>query len=115
VWTIGVGHTGPEVHEGQTVTQEQADALLASDVAWAENAVKRLVTVKLMQDQFDALVDFVFNLGETAFAGSTLLKKLNAGDYLSASYEFSRWNKAGGKVLAGLVTRRAAEVQVFVS
>ncbi|MFC4728142.1 glycoside hydrolase family protein [Coralloluteibacterium thermophilus] len=113
VWTIGYGHTGPEVGPGQTITQAQAEALLRQDVGWAENAVRNNVQVPLGQGQFDALVSFTFNVGAGAFGGSTLLQKLNAGDYAGAQNEFGRWIHAGGQVLPGLVNRRAAEAELF--
>jgi lysozyme len=113
VWTIGYGHTGPDVHPGLTITQEQANSLLMQDTQSAAAAVNRLVTVALNQDEFDALVDFVFNLGEGALAGSTLLKLLNAGNFAGAAGEFPKWCHAGGQVVPGLVRRRAAEQQLF--
>ena len=113
VWTIGWGHTGTDVVPGLTITQEQADALLLHDVQNAVNHVNHLVTVDLTQGEFDALVDFAFNCGCGAFAGSTMLKLLNAGDYHGASEQFERWDKAGGKVVAGLLRRRLAEEKEF--
>ena len=110
--TIGYGHTAG-VAMGQTITQQQADDYLRRDVRQFERAVARLVTVPLTQGQFDALVSFSFNLGEGALAQSTLLRLLNAGDYAGAGLEFERWNKAGGRVLPGLVRRRAAERALF--
>ena len=115
VWTIGIGHTGPDVYDGMTITEDDAAIILLRDISSAEEAVKRLVTVPLTQGQFDALVDFTFNLGQGNLASSTLLRKLNAGDALGASLEFDRWNKAGGKVLAGLTIRRDSEEKVFQS
>jgi lysozyme len=112
-WTIGYGHTGADVYPGLTITRDKAEQLLQADVRTAESAVKRLVRVALTQGQYDALVDFVFNIGETQFASSTLLRKLNAGDYRSASFEFDRWNKAGGRILNGLVKRRDNEEALF--
>jgi len=112
-WTIGWGHTS-NVSEGMTITEAQAEAFLRDDLAWAENAVNSKVTVGLTQHHFDALVSFVFNIGAGAFASSTLLRKLNAGDYEGAANEFPRWNKQAGKVLGGLVTRRAAEMEYFL-
>jgi GH24 family phage-related lysozyme (muramidase) len=76
--------------------------------------VNRRVTVPLGQDEFDALVDFVFNLGSSAFAGSTLLRKLNAGDFVAASAEFVKWGHAGGQLVPGLLRRRHAEQQLFM-
>jgi len=113
VWTIGYGHTGKDVHPGLTITQQQADNLLMQDTQSAAAAVNRLVTAAINQDEFDALVDFVFNLGQNALAGSTLLRKLNAGDFAGAAAEFPKWCHAGGKVVAGLVRRRQAEQQLF--
>ena len=110
--TIGYGHTAG-VAMGQTITQQQADDYLRRDVRQFERAVSRLARVPLTQGQFDALVSFAFNLGEGALAQSTLLRLLNAGDYAGAAAQFDRWNKAGGRVLPGLVRRRAAERALF--
>lgn len=90
IWTIGVGHTGPEVVEGLVITKEKAHELFQKDVAWAEDAVN-LVKVPLTQNQFDALVSFVFNIGAGAWKRSTMLKMLNAGDYAGATKQFDRW------------------------
>ena len=110
--TIGYGHTAG-VAMGQSITQQQADDYLRRDVRQFERAVSRLVRVPLTQGQFDALVSFAFNLGEGALAQSTLLRLLNAGDYAGAAAQLDRWNKAGGRVLPGLVRRRAAERALF--
>lgn len=110
--TIGYGHTAG-VAMGQVITQQQADDYLRRDVRQFERAVERQVSVPLTQGQFDALVSFAFNLGEGALAQSTLLRLLNAGDYAGAAAQFDRWNKAGGRVLPGLVRRRAAERALF--
>lgn len=112
VWTIGYGST-KGVKPGQRISLEKANSLLEKDIADHAAAVDRLVKVDLNQDQYDALVSFTFNLGEGNLAKSTLLKKLNAGDYKGASKEFIRWNKAGGKVLKGLTRRRMAEAELF--
>ncbi|MDI3304656.1 MAG: lysozyme [Burkholderia multivorans] len=112
VWTIGYGHT-TGVHAGMTCTQAQAEQWLLEDIQYAVNAVKHYVTVALTQGEFDALVDFVFNVGVGNFAGSTLLRKLNAGDYAGAAHEFERWDMAGGKHIAGLLRRRIAEENEF--
>ena len=112
VWTIGYGHT-QNVVKGMTISEAEAENFLRSDSASAVNAVRKLVTVPLDQNQFDALVSFVFNLGAGALAGSTLLRKLNAGSYDDAAGEFGKWVHAGGKVLPGLVKRREAERQLF--
>lgn len=119
VWTIGYGWTQPvngkPVSKGMTITQDTADSLLCSGVVQYEKGVTGLVKVVVNQNQFDALVDFAYNLGVKALEGSTLLKKLNAGDYAGAADEFPKWNKAGGEVLNGLVKRRAAERSLFLS
>lgn len=114
--TIGYGHVlkPGEAFPGG-VTQEQAEELLAEDVGIAEDAVIRLVKVALTPHQFDALVSFVFNVGARNFAGSALLKKLNAGDYSGAAEEFKRWKYAGGRVCRGLVCRREAEAKLYSS
>ncbi len=112
--TIGVGHTGKDVKLGMTITPEESDKLLQSDLQSSESAVNRMVRVALTQNQFDALVSFVFNVGPGAFRSSTLLRLLNAGDYFGAADEFPRWNKGGGKVLPGLTKRRAAERAMFL-
>lgn len=117
VWTIGWGHT-KGVSEGDTCTQESADEFLAEDLAEAEAAVNKMVTVPLNQNQFDALVSFVYNEGAHALEISTLLHKLNALDYIGAAAEFPRWNKQRKKdgsyvVLNGLVKRRDLERTLF--
>ncbi|HVW78097.1 MAG TPA: lysozyme [Alloacidobacterium sp.] len=113
VWTIGYGHTGTGVVAGLTITQDQAEALLASDIAAAAAYVNQVVTIALVQEEFDALVDFVFNLGRGAFAGSTLLRDLNAGNFTTAAAQFDLWDHAGGQVVAGLLRRRQAETALF--
>jgi lysozyme len=118
VLTIGWGHTnhnGRQFNASAVWTQAECDAEFLADMAIFEKAVSRNVTVKLNQDQFDALVSFTFNLGEGNLKQSTLLKKVNAGDFAGAAKEFPRWNKADGKVLAGLVRRRASEALLFQS
>jgi lysozyme len=111
-WTIGYGHT-LDVEPGDTCTLEEAEQWLLDDCADAEVAVLKHVRVQLSQGQLDALISFVFNLGAGNFAKSTLLRKLNAGDYVGAWQEFPRWNKAAGKVMPGLSRRRAAEAKLF--
>ena len=118
-WTIGYGWTQPvdgkPVRPGMTIDQATADRLLKTGLVSYENDVLRLVKVKLSQGQFDALVSFTYNLGSRSLSTSTLLSKLNAGDYTGAANEFPRWNKAGGKVLNGLTRRREAERALFLS
>lgn len=113
VWTIGWGHTGPEVKSGLVWTQQQADAALQKDLDWFEQRVTSLVRVPLKQRQFDALVCFAYNLGVGALQSSTLFAKLSARDYAGAAEQFPRWRNAGGKPLYGLVKRRAAEQALF--
>ena len=115
VWTIGYGHTGADVTPGLTITQQQAEALLANDVLAAARCVNAVVKLQLTQCEFDALVDFVFNLGPGAFARSTLLAALNAGDITRAAAQFASWDRAGGVVVAGLLRRRQAELGLFQS
>lgn len=113
-WTIGAGHT-KGVYEGMVITEEEAWEFLREDVKDAEDTVNELVEVKLTDNQFAALVSFVFNLGSSSFQISTLLKKLNDSDYEGASKEFLRWNKAGDVILPGLTRRREAEKALFLS
>ena len=112
IWTIGFGHTAG-VLPGMSCTQEQAEAWLKSDIHWAESAVNQYVTAALTQGEFDALVDFVFNLGVGNFVHSTLLRLLNSEDYDGAADEFPKWNRAGGKILPSLTARRLAEQEMF--
>lgn len=112
VWTIGYGHTKTAV-PGMRITESEAEDLLRQDMEWVEEAVNRLVAVPLTQNQYDALCSFTFNVGAGALGKSTLLKKLNAGDYAGAANEFPRWNRGGGRVLRGLVNRRADEQALF--
>lgn len=117
VYTIGVGHTSaagpPQVKAGMTITQAQANKILANDLGQYEDAINNSVKVPLTQNQFDALVSFVFNVGIGAFQKSTLLKKLNAGQYDAVPGELMKWTKGGGKELPGLVRRRRAEAALW--
>lgn len=117
VWTIGWGHTGPEVVQGLTWTQQQADQTFLRDTDWAEAAVNDLVLVTLTQCMFDALVSLMYNIGKTKFFTSTLLKKLNSGDYLGARNQFLVWNKEtrDGRLRysEGLNRRRLAETMLW--
>jgi lysozyme len=112
IWTIGYGHTF-YVNPTDTCSQEQAESWLLADVAWAEAAVNRYVTVLLTQGEFDALTDFTFNLGTGSLQHSTLLKLVNAGDFAHAANEFEKWDRCGGVEVAGLLRRRLAEKKVF--
>jgi len=120
-WTIGWGHTGPEVKPGLEWTQQQADSVFVDDLRRFERDVLSLVKVPLTQGQFDALVSFAYNVGSDIDADtipeglgdSTLLRKLNAGDYAGAAIEFLKWNKNDGKPMRGLTRRRHAEMGLF--
>lgn len=114
VLTCGYGHTGPDVKPGMTITMARAEEWLQRDVSDAADAVNKYA-LPCTQGQFDALTDFVFNLGESAFARSTLLRKHQAGNYTGAALEFPRWVYAGGNVEPGLVKRRAAEAHLYLS
>ena len=112
--TIGYGHTFA-VEMGQTIGEAEADALLREDLKDAEEAVDRLVTTQINDNQFSALTSFVFNVGSGAFERSTLLAILNANagaDTVAA--QFLRWNKANGEELPGLTRRRHAEQALFL-
>jgi lysozyme len=117
VWTIGYGHTSaagaPKVDAGTVVSTLQAEEILKKDLEKFEGAVTRLVKVPLTANQFAALVSFVYNVGEGAFAKSTLLKKLNKAEYDAVPGELAKWVKAGGRTLTGLVNRRAAEAGLW--
>lgn len=112
IWTIGFGHTRG-VKEGDCCELHDGEDWLHADVAVAEKAVNSNVTVPLTQNQFDALVSLVFNIGAAAFSSSTLRHLLNAGVYDGAAAEFPKWRKQAGRVLAGLVARRKTERDLF--
>jgi lysozyme len=114
IWTLGYGHIAG-VHEGDSITEEQAEIFLRADLQTVEKCIANSVSVELTQGQYDALCSFVFNLGCVALRNSTLLRKLNSGDDVGAAEEFKRWNHAGGKELAGLTKRRAAESEMFLA
>lgn len=111
VATIGYGHTKGVRLNDPEITEYDANRLLAEDLVLYEKAVNEMVEVSVSQNQFDALISFSFNLGIGALRGSTLLKKLNAGE--TCSNEFLRWNMAGGKAIPGLARRRQAEKRMF--
>lgn len=112
VWTIGYGYTRG-VKPGMFVTKERALELFLKNVAVFEECINNAVLVELTQNQFDALVSLTYNIGVQAFKTSTLLKILNTGDYKSVPAQIKRWNKDNGKVIAGLVSRRAEEAKLF--
>ncbi len=111
-WTVGYGHI-KGVEEGKTITQNEADAYLSSDLQEFETYVENMVNVELEQNEFDALVCWTFNLGPTNLSTSTLLKVLNEGKKNEVPAQIKRWNKASGEVLEGLVRRREAEALLF--
>lgn len=112
-WTIGYGHTG-DVKRGDAITEHQADAILAVDVDTAERDVAELVKVELTDNEFSALVSFVFNFGRAKFAASSLLRLLNEGRKAEAAAELPKWKHAAGRVTPGLVRRRLAERELFL-
>lgn len=109
VWTQGYGHTNGITADSPPCTLEQANAWLAGDLAWAEAVVTRRVHVPLTENQFSALCCLVFNIGSGNFQESSALGFLNAGQYDKVPAAMALWNRAGGKVSAGLVRRRTAE------
>lgn len=115
IWSIGTGHVGPEVQPGLEITPAEADELLQADLSRSEKAVDRFVDVPLTDNQFAAVVCFVFNVGEGNFAKSTLLRCLNEGDFSGAATQFMRWVYAGQEISEGLVRRRKAEQKLFLT
>lgn len=115
VWTVGYGHTGSDVYEGLEIDQATADRLLERDLNKFQDYVAKYVKVEISQNQHDALVSFIYNIGPTAFRDSTLLKLLNQEKYDEAALELFRWVHAGGKKLKGLVNRRRAEYKLFTT
>lgn len=113
-WTIGYGHYGSDVNEHDKITYVQAENMLKTDLKKYVDGVNKLLHNPVNQNQFDALVSFTYNLGVGALESSTLLKLINKGDFVGASKEFEKWVHAGGKILAGLVTRRKAEKSLFL-
>ena len=118
VWTIGYGTikypSGVMVKKGDVITQAQAEQYLMNDSKWVDSALDKYIKVPVTQNQFDALASFVYNIGETAFKTSTLLVKLNAGDYVGAANQLDRWVNDNGKKIQGLVNRRAKEKALFL-
>jgi lysozyme len=114
-WTIGYGHTGPDVHDGLVWSQAQADKALRDRLS-REFVPGVLAVIKrsMRQCELDAMVDLAYNVGVAAFQRSTLVRKFNAGDTQGAADEFLRWDKAGGKTLPGLTRRRHADRALFL-
>ena len=119
VWTIGFGTikypNGVRVEKGDTCTLDQAKEYMRHDLIEFEHTVNSSVKVPLNQNQFDALVSLAYNIGSNAFKSSTLVKKLNTGDYQGAADQFNVWINAGGKRMQGLVNRRDKEKLLFLS
>lgn len=117
--TIGYGHTSdagpPKVYVGQRITKQQANEILASDLAKVEQQVSSRVKVPLNQNQFDALVSFTFNVGPGALSRSGVLKNVNAQKWQAAADAFMQWTRGNGQVLQGLVRRRKAERALFLT
>lgn len=114
IWTIGYGHTGPPVHPGLVLTQQEVDDLLRNDLYKFGIGVNKLVQAEVTENQFAALVCFSYNVGLGALEKSTLLRKLNLNLYTEAADEFLRWDKAGGVAVLGLARRRRAERELFM-
>ena len=117
VVTVGYGTTriqGKAIQLGTTITTDEADMFLEEDLKTFEDNINQKVTIEISQNQFDALVAFVYNVGAGNFNKSTLLKKVNASEFKKAADEFLKWNKAGGKILKGLTNRRTAERELFL-
>lgn len=112
---INLTPTQAEQYKNKTITEDEATDMLRNHLSNVEEFISRAVTVDLTQNQFDALCSFTYNVGVGNLQTSTLLKKLNAGDYAGAAGEFEKWNKSGGKVLPGLIARRLEEKQLFES
>jgi lysozyme len=115
VLTIGYGHTGKDVYEGETITQAEADDLLAEDLGKFARQIAPLVEVKITEGQFIAMLSLAYNIGIGNFRRSSVLRLTNAGAKLQAAQSFLLWNRAGGQVLKGLVRRRKAESREYLS
>lgn len=118
VWTIGFGTikypNGVSVKSGDKITLLQAESYLKNDCKWVDACLDDFVKVQLNQNQFDALASFVYNVGASAFKSSTLLVKLNSGDYVAAANQLDRWVNDNGKKIQGLINRRAKEKKLFL-
>ncbi len=112
-WTIGWGFTGPGIYKGLVWSQEQADSVLSQTLHKFMTGVRDLVKVPLSANELGALTSLAYNIGIGAFRDSTLLRRLNAGDRADAANRFAQWKRSGGRVMLGLVNRRADERRVF--
>lgn len=115
IWTIGYGHTGGDVHPGRQITEPEAEEMLEADLCGAVRCVNEAVgsDIELVQHEFDALVDFCFNVGRRSFEQSSLLRYVNERDRASAAHQFGFWVNVNHAPVAGLVRRRAAEAAMF--
>ncbi|EEJ2339954.1 lysozyme [Salmonella enterica subsp. enterica serovar Oslo] len=117
IWTIGTGHTGKvdgiAIHKGMTITQDTADRLLRDDLSWVERCIAERVTVPLNQNQYDALCSLIFNIGASAFTGSSVRRYLNAGNYTAAADAFLKRSRAGSNPTL-LAPRRGRERAMFL-
>jgi lysozyme len=113
LWTIGYGAT-TDVHNGMTITQEEAINFLENDLEYAYHAILRLTRVFLKENQMIALLDFVYNVGSGAYQRSSLRAHINRQDYEGAAKQFMKWNKVRGQVIPGLTKRRKAEKDLFL-
>jgi lysozyme len=114
VLTVGYGHTGKDVYDGQEITEEEAIELLVDDLKRHFRDIKNLVTAEVTENQCIAMLSFAFNVGAANFQRSSVRKNLNRGAPLQAAESFLLWNRAGGKVLPGLTRRRNAERRLFL-
>jgi len=119
IWTIGYGHTNdggyPEIKQGTKITKVEAEALLVRDLERFEELVAKTVKVRLTPNQFGALVSFCCNVGAAAFRRSSVLDRVNRMRFSEVPSRLALWNRAGGRVLPGLVKRRAGEGQLFLA
>jgi len=113
-WTIGYGHTGDDIKEGDKITRENAEFLFKQDIKSAEYCIKTEVHRELTQNQYDALVSFIFNAGSFKFRHSTMLKRLNDGNFEAAAEQLDKWIYSKKTILPGLVKRRKAEKELFL-
>ena len=115
IWTVGYGHTGPDVRPNTHITQQEAEALLKGDLDKFEAGVEKAVGPNTTDNQFAALVSLAYNIGLGAFLRSTVLRQHRAGNHKLAAAAFLMWVKGGGRTLPGLVRRRAAERALYLS
>lgn len=113
--TVCYGHTGPEVRLGQRYTLAQCEAILYEDIRKHRAGLNKCITRPLNQNQWDAVTSFAFNVGVSKSCSSTLVRKINRGDLAGAAAEFPKWKYAGGRVLNGLIKRRASERALFLA